>query len=308
MEIKNVTVCGVGLLGGQIAFQTAFYRFNVVVYNHRQESLDKAKKKFILLGEAYKMDLNATQEEVDNTIARINFSTNLAEATKDADIVIESISENVQIKKDFYTMLGKVAPAKSIFCTNSSTLLPSMFAKETNRPERFLALHFANDIWKRNTAEIMKHAGTDLNIFDVVVEFAKSIGMIALPIYKEQPGYILNSLMVPFLKAAQFLYINNIADPQTVDKTWMKATGAPIGPFGIFDIIGIKTAYNIIKIFADDGDEELKKALKILQEKFIDKGKLGVSTGEGFYIYPHPKYQSIDFMRRHKRTYNKLYK
>ena len=298
MEIKNVTVCGAGVLGGQIAFQTAFHKFNVVVYDIKQELLENAKAKFISLGEVYKIDLNATQGEIDETIARITYSTNLAEATKNADIVIEAIPENVQIKKDFYTTLGKVAPAKSIFCTNSSTLLPSMFAKETNRPERFLALHFANEIWKRNTAEIMGHAGTDPKIFDEVVGFAKSIGMITLPVYKEQPGYILNTLLVPFLTAAQFLNVNSIADPQTIDKTWMVATGSPAGPFGILDIIGITTAYNVTKMYADAGDEEAKKTVKFLQENFIDKGKLGVSTGEGFYTYPNPLYQSADFLKQ----------
>lgn len=88
-----------------------------------------------------------------------------------------------------------MAPEKTIFARNSSTLLPSQFAEATGRPKKFLALHFANEIWKNNTAEIMKHPGTDSKVFDEVIDFAKAIGMVPLPLHKEQPGYILNSLL-----------------------------------------------------------------------------------------------------------------
>lgn len=298
MQIQNVTVCGSGVLGAQIAFQTAFHQFNVVVYDISKEQLEKLKTRFQQLSEAYQKDLNATQQALDAAVARISCSTDLSEATKDADLVIEAIPENVQIKKDFYIQLGNVAPAKTIFCTNTSTLLPSMFAEETGRPERFCALHFANNICRRNTAEIMGHAGTDLKVFDLVVEFAKAIGMIALPIHKEQPGYILNSLLVPFIRAGMALYVNGVAEPYTIDKTWMKATGAPIGPFGICDVIGMMTLYNIHKIAADAGGEQAQKVIKVLQENFIDKGKLGMQAGGGFYTYPNPAYENADFLKQ----------
>ncbi|GAE48099.1 3-hydroxybutyryl-CoA dehydrogenase [Mesobacillus boroniphilus JCM 21738] len=128
-----------------------------------------------------------------------------------------------------------------MFATNTSTLLPSQFADATGRPEKFLALHFANEIWKNNTAEVMMHPGTDKEVFNDLLEFAKAIGMVALPLYKEQPGYILNSLLVPFLEAGQMLLMKEVADPETIDKTWMIATGAPKGPFAILDIVGITT-------------------------------------------------------------------
>lgn len=298
MQIQNVTVCGSGVLGGQIAYQTAFHKFNVVVYDINEHQLQNLKSRFEQLREAYIKDLDAAPQALDATIARISFSNDLSQATKDADLVIEAIPENVQIKKEFYIQLGMVAPAKTIFCTNSSTLLPSLFAQETGRPKQFLALHFANNIWKRNTAEIMGHADTDPRVFDTVVEFAKAIGMIALPIYKEQPGYLLNSLLVPLLKNALALFANGIADAQTIDKTWIKATGAPRGPFGICDVVGITTIYNITKMAADAGDMQLKKVARLLLENFINKGKLGVSTGEGFYTYPYPAYEGSDFFKQ----------
>jgi 3-hydroxybutyryl-CoA dehydrogenase len=297
MDIQNVTVCGSGVLGGQIAYQTAFHGFKVVLYDLKQELLEKAKGKFYQLGELYKEDLNATQQDVDNAIGLISYSNNVTEAVKDADLVIEAIPENIQIKKIFYTHLGQVAPAKTIFCTNSSTLLPGMLAQETGRPERFLALHFANYIWKKNTAEIMGHAGTDPEIFNTIIEFAKAIGMVPLPLHKEQAGYILNSLLIPFLFAGMDLYYKGVADPHTIDKTWMIASDSPIGPFASLDFIGFETVYNIAMNAADAGNEQAREWARLLKENFIDKGKLGTSTGEGFYKYPNPAYENPAFIK-----------
>ncbi len=133
----------------------------------------------------------------------------------------------------------------------------------------------------------MKHPGTDEKVFQDVIAFAEAIGMVALPLYKEQPGYILNSLLVPLLEAAQMLLVKGIADPETIDKTWRIATGAPAGPFRILDVVGINTAYNISLAKAEaTGDEMYKKIADLLKTEYIDKGKLGKETGEGFYKYP----------------------
>lgn len=245
----------------------------------------------------YQKDLGATEEEVNSAFDRMSFYSDLSQAVAEADLVIEAIPEVVQIKTDFYMELGKVAPEKTVFATNSSTLLPSQFADTTGRPEKFIALHFANEIWKNNTAEIMKHPKTDIKVFDEVIEFAKAIGMVALPLHKEQPGYILNSLLVPLLDAAQMLLVKEITDPETIDKTWMVGTGAPLGPFAILDVVGINTAYNITLAKAQaTGDENIKKLADLLKTEYIDKGKLGRATGEGFYTYPNPSFESPDFL------------
>jgi 3-hydroxyacyl-CoA dehydrogenase len=298
MNYKNITIAGSGVLGYQIAFQSAFHEFKVTVYDINDEVLEKAKAKFKGMSEAYKRDLNATQKQLDQTFQNLSYSSDLKDAVKDADLLIEAVPENPQIKIDFYEKLAKVAPEKTIFATNSSTLLPSQFAEYTGRPSKFLALHFANDIWIHNTAEIMGHPATDPKNFEDVVAFAKAIGMLTLPLHKEQPGYILNSLLVPLLSAATDLLIKGVAEPEIIDKTWMKATGAPIGPFAILDIIGITTAYNINKMTAEKTNDPIKnETVKYLKENFIDKNKLGVSTGEGFYKYPNPSYMNKDFLK-----------
>ena len=298
MSFKNITIAGSGVLGYQIAFQTAFNGYNVTIYDINDEVLAKAKTKFSVLSEAYKSDLQASKEQLEATYANLSYSSDLAEAVKDADLLIEAVPENPKIKIDFYEKLAAVSPVKTIFATNSSTMLPSQFAEFTKRPEKFLALHFANEIWKHNTAEIMGHPGTASEVFDAVVAFTKTIGMVALPLYKEQPGYILNSLLVPLLNAATNLLIKGVSDIETIDKTWMVATGAPVGPFGILDVVGITTAYNINKMAADATQDPIKiKTVEYLKENFIDKGKLGVDTGEGFYKYPNPAYKKEGFLK-----------
>ena len=298
MKIQNITIAGSGVLGSQIAFQSAFHGLNVIVYDINDKVLEKAKKSFQILSENFKKDLNATDLQLEEAFKGISYSTNLKDSVKNADLMIEAIPENPAIKTEFYTKLAPLAPEKTIFATNTSTLLPSMFAAVTGRPEKFLSLHFANEIWKHNTAEIMGHATTSPEVFQDVVDFAKNIGMVALPLHKEQPGYIVNSLLVPLLDAATTLLVNDVADVETVDKAWMVATGAPVGPFGILDVVGITTAYNINKIkFVKTKDETAGKVVDYLKKNFIDQNKLGLSTLEGFYKYPNPTFQDVDFLK-----------
>lgn len=298
MGFNHITVAGSGVLGSQIAFQTAYKGYPVSVYDINDEALEKAKDRIREWMPYYKRDLGATDEQLQAAFARMSFYSDLAEAVKDADLIIEAVPERTDIKTDFYSRLAKVAPEKTIFASNSSTLLPSQFAEVTGRPEKYLHLHFANEIWKNNTAEVMGHEGTDPEVFDRVMEFAKTIGMVALAVRKEQPGYILNSLLVPFLNAAQALLANDVADVETIDKTWMLATGAPNGPFAILDIVGVTTAYNIIQAEAQaTHNPDAQRIADMLKTEYIDKGKLGRAAGEGFYKYPDPAFLDPDFLK-----------
>ena len=296
MNFKNVTVAGSGVLGYQIAFQTAFHGFKVTVYDINDEVLDKAKAKFFELSECYKQEMNATQEQLDNAFNNLSYQSNLAEAVKDADLMIEAVPEDPAIKREFYEKLSQVAPEKTVFATNTSTLLPSQFKDVTGRPEKFLALHFANRIWAHNMAEIMGHDSTDKKVFDDLVEFAKAIDMLPIPIYKEQPGYVLNSILVPYCISALELWVNKVSDPETIDKTWMKAYISPKGPFAIMDMIGITTVYNVAKLNVD-ANPAMARIVEKLQAEFIDLGHLGMPTGQGFYSYPNPAYEAATFLK-----------
>ena len=226
------------------------------------------------------------KQNAEDAYNNIILTTSYDEATSGADLIIEAIAENPEQKIAFYQELTKHMDEETILVTNSSTLLPSMFAEYTGRPEKYLSLHFANTIWENNTAEVMGHPGTEQKYYDEVAQFAEDINMIPLKLKKEQPGYILNSLLVPLLSAAEALLANDVADHETIDKTWILATGAPAGPFHILDIVGLTTAYNIIIMNpeAQDPNTTPGKIAKMLKEK-IDAGKTGINVGEGFYKY-----------------------
>lgn len=281
-SIKTVTVLGTGVLGSQIAFQSAFKGFTVTAYDINNKVLETAKDRFDKLAETYANEVpDARDGKAQDALSRLTLTSDLAAAVADADLVIEAIPEILDLKRETYQKLGELAPAKTIFATNSSTLLPSDLKDSTGRPDKFLALHFANRVWQFNTAEIMGTTDTDPAVFAEVVEFAKAIGMVPIELHKEKAGYVLNSLLVPFLNAAAELAAGGYADPSAVDDTWRIATGAPVGPFQIYDIIGLTTPYNIMA----NGDAEDQKLAAWLKENYIDKGKLGLATGEGFYKY-----------------------
>jgi len=309
--MKKIVVAGGGVLGSQIALQSSYCGFDVTIWLRSEGSIERAKPKlerfkniYIDTLEAMKTDTSAycrglakktdlSDEELDelkqkaqDAYDNLTLTTSYEEAADDADLIIEAIAENPEQKIAFYKELAKYMDEKTILVTNSSTLLPSMFAEYTGRPEKYLSLHFANTIWKNNTAEVMGHPGTEQKYYDEVVKFAEEINMIPLPLKKEQPGYILNSLLVPFLSAAESLLANDVADHETIDKTWILATGAPAGPFHILDIVGLTTAYNIIIMNPEAQDPETTpgKIAKMLKEK-IDAGETGINAGKGFYEY-----------------------
>ena len=314
MKIKRVVVAGGGVLGSQIAFQAAYCGFDVTIWLRSEGSITRTQPKLDHLKEVYIETINkmATPEgqtadiwargiseyedfdkekcleNVEKAYTGLKLELDLKKAVEDADLVIESMAENEKDKIAFYKKLAPCLPEKTILVTNSSTLLPSKFAKYTGRPEKYLSLHFANSIWKNNMTEIMAQAKTDSTYFDQIIEFAKEIRMIPLPVRKEKSGYLLNSMLVPLLFSGMDLYVNGISDPESIDKAWTLGTGAPKGPFQILDTVGLTTAHNIVQMYlkvpsflAPYNFKGMDKMLK----KYIDEGKLGMASGEGFYKY-----------------------
>jgi 3-hydroxyacyl-CoA dehydrogenase len=242
--------------------------------------------------------MGSARDDVDAALGRISYTTDLADAARGADLVSESIPEDPDLKRKLYEQLRELCPPTTIFTTNTSTLLPSQLADATGRPERFLALHFANPVWHANIGEVMGHPGTDPEVIDRVVRFAAEIGMVPIRLEREQNGYVINSLLVPLLTAAQSLVTNGVSDPEDVDRTWMIATKMPRGPFGIMDLIGMETIHNVTAYWAEVRDDaQLRKNAAYIKRRFIDTGKLGIKTGEGYYSYPDPAFSNPDFVR-----------
>lgn len=313
MSFKNITVAGGGVLGSQIAFQTAYKGFNTTIWlknevfiqetksrlehlrNVYLETLEESKKNPLAWANGFApsfpqenidVEIDILKENVEAAFKNIKLMTSYEEAMSNCDFLIEAIVENPEEKIKFYTEAKQYLPEKTVIATNSSVMLPSDFAKYTGRPEKYLALHFSNRIQRFNIAEVMGHQDTDPKCYEQVVNFAEAIGMVPLRIHKEHRSYILNSLLVPLLQAAESLYVNGVASFEDIDRCWKISTGAPNGPFKIIDTVGLNTAYSITMMSPDakDSSTTIGKIAAMLKER-IDAGKLGISSGEGFYKY-----------------------
>ncbi len=309
----KVVIAGGGVLGSQIAFQTAYCGFDVTIWLRSESSIGRTQPKLDSVYKSYleslsKMnqpgsedtpdwcrgladkgdfDYEACVAKTEAAYKNIKLELDMKKAVEGADLIIESMAEEVQAKTEFYQKLAPLMDPDTILVTNSSSLLPSQFAAVTGRPEKYLALHFANTIWKNNTAEVMSHAGTEQKYFDAVMKFASDIRMIPLPVKKEKAGYLLNSQLIPLLFSGMDLYVNGVSDPESIDIAWKMGTGAPKGPFEILDTVGINTAHNIVAAYAKKTRFLPKaltpynfKAMEEMLQKMIDAGKLGKSSGE----------------------------
>ena len=318
-NFKKIVVAGGGVLGSQIAYQCAYCGFDVTIWLRSEGSITRCQPKIDNLKKTYlealklmndpskahenwcpgladydNFDYDDCVKKVENV--NVKLELDMKKAFEGADLIIESMAENKDDKIAFYEKMAPLLDEKTVVVTNSSTLLPSMFAKYTGREDKYLSMHFANSIWKNNVAEIMVQAKTDKKYFEQICEFANEIRMLALPVLKEKSGYLLNSMLVPFLLSGLDLYANGISDPESIDLAWTKGTGAPKGPFKIFDTVGLTTALNIVNqyqkvpgLFKPLVSKMMLpynfKGMKEILEKYIAEGKLGMSSGEGFYKY-----------------------
>lgn len=319
MNFNHITVAGGGVLGTQISLMCAYSGHQVTILERSEEALKGTRTKLERYINLILTDLKAsknlignpageklypkgliedwkstTPELIDSLLEQgrqrmtenIHLETDAASALKDADAVIEAITEDPEKKTAFYRSISTLLPERTIVCSNSSTLLPSTFAEATGRPDRFCAMHFANSIWKRNTAEVMGHAGTSPETFQKAVALAREIHMIPMELHKEKAGYLLNTMLIPFQWAGLCLWATGTADPETIDKTWEYATGAPSGPLEISDRVGLDTIYHINLMMPDVNVEgsDINILGKVLEEK-ISKGETGVNAGKGIYDY-----------------------
>lgn len=317
---KKIVVAGGGVLGSQIAFQAAYVGHDVTIWLRSKGSITRTQPKLDALKKTYiatikQMEKNPAKTwangiapnpktfrakdclaQVERAAKNLKLETDLETALEGADLLIESVAEVQAEKIAFYQKIADLLPAKTIVATNSSTLLPSTFAKHTGRPSKYLAMHFANCIWQHNITEVMVHPETSKATFNSAIQFAESFNMVPIPIRKEKSGYLLNSMLVPFLLSGLDLYVNGIAEPKDIDRAWTISTGAPKGPFEIIDVVGLTTTYNVVEQYQKVPTllcPLLKKmmlpynfkGMKTVLARYIKQGKLGCNSGEGFYKY-----------------------
>jgi len=300
MTINKVLVLGAGVMGQQISLYHAMYGFKVTVFDVSEDALKACREQHRKYLPAFR---NArprfNDAEIEAGLARISFSADLASAATDADLVSESVPEVLAIKQRVYADLHRACPDHTIFTTNTSTMLPSAIAPATARPAKFLALHYGNPVWQAPIAEVMKHPGTDHSVFEEVLSFAEACELVPIKLEKEQPGYIINSLLVPWLSAALTLVANGVCTHQDVDRTWMLCAGSMrIGPIGVIDQVGFEVARNVSRLLAaaEPDNPQHQKNIDFLEAQFINKGHTGILSGRGFYRYPDPEYLKPDFL------------
>ena len=168
-----------------------------------------------------------------------------------------------------------------------------------DRPQKFLALHFAIGVWDANIGEVMGHPGTDPAVFEHLLRFAAEIGLVPIPIRREHSGYIINSLLVPWCNAALELLVRGVSDVHSIDRTWMITMRSGIGPCGMMDRMGLGVVYHVAKLIGETTpNTEALEYAAYLDEHFIQKGLLGlgVASGEGFYRYPNPAFDQPGFI------------
>lgn len=295
-HLDKVTVLGSGVLGGQIAWHSAYKGKTVTVYDIAPDAIERCRAAHDQYAAVYLSDVGAGEADITATRERLAYSTDLAAAVAEADLVIEAVPEIPEIKTAVYKEMAAFLPPGTLVATNSSTLLPKDFASATGRPEKFCALHFSTSLWTMNFAEIMAHSGTSSKTLTEVTEFAVEIGMLPIPVRKEQNGYVVNTWLVPFLNAAQTLVTNGVATAADVDRTFLY-TGAKFGPLGMMDMIGMKTVHDVLSHWGrENSDAQMSANADYIKKNFLDRGRLGLQTGTGYYDYPDPAYQRPGFL------------
>ncbi|MEO9967055.1 MAG: 3-hydroxyacyl-CoA dehydrogenase NAD-binding domain-containing protein [Reichenbachiella sp.] len=291
-DIKNVLILGAGTLGLRVGLQAALSGYNVKIYDINQKQLDMALVVQRKLVRTLEKMPTFKGKDIDGIIDGIVFTTDPVLAADGADIINESVIEDIDIKNKVWTQFGELSPAHTIFTTNTSFLLPSMFSKSSGRPERFCAFHF-HDVFVANVVDIMPHSSTADWVIDLLYDFGKKLNQTPIRVKKESAGYVFNYMLMSFLQAAVTLLANGVSNVQDIDRSWMGNFNMPVGPFGMLDQVGLDTAW---RIASSQQTPQGKLFASVLQE-YVDNNHLGIKSGKGFYSYPNPEYQEANFLQ-----------
>jgi 3-hydroxybutyryl-CoA dehydrogenase len=295
-DIKNVLIAGSGTMGQQIGFQCALHDCNVVLYDIKKEFLEKAMERINRIAARMLREGRITQEKALAVISRIKTSVDMEEAANDVDLVSESVPEDPELKGKVFGQLNALCPARTIFTTNTSTLLPSMIAQATGRPQKFLAYHF-HDIRMTNVVDVMPHPGTSPEVVQLVKEFAEKTGLAPIVLHKESMGYVFNYMFAGLFDNALTLASNDIAAVEDIDRVWMGIMRMLIGPFGLMDSVGLDTVWHVTNFWAKQTGDPVKIKNTEFVKKYVDRGELGQKTRKGFYTYPNPSFTAPDFLK-----------
>ncbi len=295
-DVRRVAIVGAGTMGQQIGFQCAGHGYDVVIYDIDPSALEGARRRIEAYAEGLETGGAITSELRASAQGRIALTTDLATAARDADLLSEAVPEDPGLKGRVLAEFNAACPRRTIFMTNTSTLVPSQFAKASRRGDRLLALHFHIPVWINNLADVMPHPGTAPEVTQLVLAFARRIGQVPIQLRREHNGYVFNSMYSALNTAAMTLAQQGVASIEDIDRSWMHITKAPVGPLGALDAVGLRTVWTITDYWARRlRDGQLRANAAFLKE-YVDRGDLGVKTGRGFYTYPDPAYARPGFI------------
>ncbi|MEM0331879.1 MAG: 3-hydroxyacyl-CoA dehydrogenase/enoyl-CoA hydratase family protein [Archaeoglobaceae archaeon] len=278
-KIKKVAVLGAGAMGHGIAEVCAIAGYEVAMRDIKQEFIDKGMKN--IKDSLEKLQTKGKiKESAEVVLSRIKPTLDLAEAVKDADLLIEAIPEIFELKFETFKECDKLAKPDCIFTSNTSTMSITELSKATKRQERFAGLHFFNPPVVMRLVEVIKGEKTSEETMQILVEFVKSIGKVPVRVEKDVPGFIANRVAAPSSALLMGILEKEVATPEQVDAT-MRSMGQPMGPFELMDYVGIDVQYHVLKYYEKTISPDYKPP-EIL-EKMVKEGKLGAKTGKGWY-------------------------
>lgn len=284
-EVSKVLVVGAGTMGQQIALQCAGHGFSVVMLDSDAEALRRAQAQLTGMGAALASDPAFAGADLVQAVSAITYESDPATAAANADLVSESVPEDPVLKGAVLAELDRWCPERTVFATNTSSLLPSMYAEASGRPDRLAALHFHQPVWSANIVDVMPHPGTSPETIELLLGFARRIGQIPIQLHKESPGYVFNAMYNALNREAITLATNGVATVEDIDLAWTTVTKMPHGPFGMLDFVGIDTAWHITQYWATATQEPQLLANAAWLKGYVDQGRTGVKAGRGFYDY-----------------------
>jgi 3-hydroxybutyryl-CoA dehydrogenase len=285
MAIEKVGVVGCGLMGSGIAQVAAQAGCQVTVREVSQQLVDKGlqgiDKNLARLVE--KGTLSAGDR--DQVRSRLRGTTNL-EDLKDCDLVIEAIIEQLPAKRELWGALDKICPKPTIFASNTSSLSITEMATFTQRPDRFVGMHFFNPVPVMKLVEVIRTIATDPKVFEEMVAFGGRLGKTVVRT-SDRTGFIVNRLLVPYLLDAVRALEEGVGSVEDIDNSMKIGCGYPMGPFTLLDFVGLDTTYYISNIMFDEFKEK-RFASPPLLKRMVLAGWSGRKAGRGFYDYSDP--------------------
>lgn len=280
-QIRQVAVIGTGTMGSGIAQVCAMAGYNTVLFDNQPGSVDAALRRIRTNLEKGVEKGKVTPEIRDEAIGRLFGAPNVHEAVRNADLVIEAVPENLELKTQIFGKLHRKSPAHAILATNTSSLSISRIATATGRPERVVGLHFFNPVHIMRLLEVVQGHDTSDATLSAAIEFARSIGKEPI-VVTDTPGFASSRLGVVLGLEAMRMVEQGVASPQDIDRAMELGYNHPMGPLKLTDLVGLDVRLGIAEYLHGELGGEQYRPPEILR-RMVAEGRLGKKSGRGFY-------------------------